>query len=513
MSQNAYKWFTGILVSLGIFIALLDTTIVDIVLPKMMPSLSTDLYGVQWVVIIYFVGAAVAMTAAAWVAARIGARVAYVLGLLVFVGASAVCGAAWSLPVMLAARFVQGLGEGLLVPVGMVILFEVFPPEEHGAAMGLYGLAGSFSPAAGPTLGGLITEHLNWRWVFYVNLPIGLLDVALILLVLKGLNHRSKPRFDGFGFGAVALALSALIVLLGKGQELGWLTSDLIVALLVATVVFGVAAVLRLRFGKEPLFPRRVLREPLFQVAITCMILLSINAYGFFLLLPVFMQRLRGLTTLQAGLILLPGSILTAIFTLASGVLCDRFDPRKVGFVTLLLTGVASWLFTTDPDTPIRTLVFDYMLWGATVGGTFVPAALLAVAPLRDEDIGFGSTIQNVSRLVAGSIGTAVSTALLSAKADAYTVATLHFLEPGRPNTEALAAAARALGPTYYRSDLVGGARYIGEQLVRRQTTSWAFHSVYQVLALFMIGGALVFAASLAIKLPRGMQKKKAAVH
>ena len=153
------------------------------------------------------------------------------------------------------------------------------------------------------------------------------------------------------------------------------------------------------------------------------------------------------------------------------------------------------------------------MLWGATVGGTFVPAALLAVAPLRDEDIGFGSTIQNVSRLVAGSIGTAVSTALLSAKADAYTVATLHFLEPGRPNTEALAAAASALGPTYYRSDLVGGAAYIGEQLVRRQTTSWAFHSVYQVLALFMIGGALVFAASLAIKLPRGLQKKNAAVH
>jgi len=499
MSPAAHKWLSGALVSLGIFVALLDTTIVDIVLPKMMPSLSTDLYGVQWVVIIYFVGAAVSMTAAAWVAARIGARTAYILGLTVFVAASALCGAAWDLPMMLIARFLQGLGEGLLVPVGMVILFDVFPPEEHGAAMGLYGLAGSFSPALGPTLGGLITEHLNWRWVFYVNLPVGLLDIILILFIIKGLNKRSKPHFDALGFGAIALALSALIVMLGKGQELGWMTSDLVVILLTATIIFGVVAVLRMRFASTPIFPRRVLKNPLLQVATLCMILLSINAYGFFLLLPVFLQQLRGLTTLQAGLILLPGSILTAIFTLISGVLCDRFDPRKIGCFTLLLTGIASWGFTTDPDTPLHTLVSDYLLWGAMVGGTFVPAALLAIKTLRNEDVGHGSTIQNVARLVAGSIGTALSTALISVRADSYTVATSYFMEPGRPNTDLFIQALNSLG-SYYRPDVIGEAAYIGNQLIRRQTTSWAFHSVYQVLALFMFAGAAVFALSLKIK-------------
>lgn len=514
MNPSHQKWVTGILVSVGIFVALLDTTIVDIVLPKMMASLETDLYGIQWVVIIYFVGAAVAMTAASWVARRIGELRTYLLGLGVFVTASAFCGAAWNLPVMLASRFIQGLGEGLLVPVGLIILFDAFPPEEHGTAMGLYGLSGSFSPALGPTLGGLITEHLNWRWVFYVNLPIGVLDVVLILFLVRGFNRKTRDAFDAMGFALISTALAALIVLLAKGQELGWLNSDMIVFLLVLTIVAGGAAVIRMLLARHPLFPRRIFSERLMRLAVYGMVLLSINAYGFFLLLPVFLQRLRGLTTLQAGLILLPGSILTALSTLASGLLCDRFDPRKVGFFFLAATAVASFTFTTDPNTPIHKLVTDYMWWGAAVGGTFAPVTLLALMPLKEHEVGDGSTLVNVARLVAGSIGTAFSTSLLSARTDEYMAATRHFLEPSRPAMGKVLNMLAGQANGHWDPVAVGKAAYVGQLLVRRETTSWAFQAVYQALGVVMMAGALVLLFALLVK-SDGPAKggKKVAVH
>ncbi len=490
-ARGTGKWLAGSLVSVGIFIALLDTTIVDIVLPKMMSSLETDLYGVQWVVIVYFIGSAVAMTAAAFLAERLGPRRLYVLGLLLFVGASAFCGMAWNLAAMLTARFVQGLGEGIIVPVGLIILYRVFPPEEQGAAMGLYGLSASFAPALGPTLGGLITEHLSWRWVFYVNLPVGILDALLILALLAPLARGTRRRFDVLGFGLVSLALSALIVLLGKGQELGWWTSDTIVWLGVVTVVAGALAVLRIVLAREPLFPRRVFTVRSFVLALWTMAFLSINAYGFFLLLPVFLQRLRGLTTLQAGLVLLPGALVSAGTTLASGLLSDRVDPRKVGIVFLLATAVASYVFRTDPDTPLHVLVFYYVLWGGAVGGTFAPVTVVALERLREDEVNDGSTLVNVLRLVAGSIGTAFATATLSARTAEYMQATRYFLEPDRP---ALLAVLSSLGP----ADPVR-ARVLGKALMLRATTSWAFDAVYDLLAVFMLAAAALLTVELVL--------------
>lgn len=501
MNPPPGKWTAGILVSVGIFIALLDTTIVDIVLPKMMSSLEADLYGIQWVVIIYFVGAVIAMTGAAWGAQRVGPLRFYLAGLALFVVSSALCGAAWNLPSMLTSRFLQGLGEGIIVPVGLIILYEVFPPEERGAAMGLYGLAGSFAPALGPALGGLLTEHFNWRWVFYVNLPVGLVDALLIVLLVREIHLAGDSRrFDVLGFGLVGTALSALIVLLGKGQELGWLNSDGIVILLVITLVTAAAGALRLGLARHPLFPRRMFSERLFRLGLLAMFFLSINAYGFFLLLPVFLQRLRGLTTLQAGLILLPGSVLTALSTLASGLACDRYDVRKVGIFFLAATALASWSFGTDPDSPLSKLVFDYMLWGFAVGGTFAPVTLLALHPLRDEETGDGATVVNVVRLVAGSVGTALSTALLSAKADLFEAATRHFLEPGRPALSRLTEVLAGPESGVYREDLIHKAAFLGKVLVRRQVTGWAFDAVYDVLALFMALGVVVLLGAIGVR-------------
>ena len=233
------KWAAAGIVMIGIFIALLDATIVDIVLPKMMSSLNTDTYGVQWVVISYLTAAAIAMTSVEWLGAKIGHRNTYLAGLVIFTFFSILCGQASSIGFMNFSRFMQGLGEGIIVPIGMTILCEVFPDEERGTALGVYGLGASCAPALGPTLGGIITEHLSWRWIFYVNVPIGIIGIFLTIVLLRETSpeHEKARSFDLPGFVFMAIAFGSLITFLSKGQEKGWLQSDYILGLITVFLI------------------------------------------------------------------------------------------------------------------------------------------------------------------------------------------------------------------------------------------------------------------------------------
>ncbi len=490
------KWVVAALVSVGIFLALLDTTIVDIVLPHMMSSLDTDIYGVQWVVIIYFLGSAVAMTAAGWLAEVLGHRDAFLLGTVLFIAMSALAGSAPSLPVMLTARLFQGMGEGLMIPVGLVILYEAFPPSEHGLAMGLYGLSASFAPAIGPTLGGLVTEHLQWRWVFYINVPTGIVTIFLVWALLRNVRSGAAKRFDAVGFALLATAFSALIVFTGKGQEMGWLDSDFIFHALLLMVAAGTAAVAWLALARDPLYPRRVLGHRPFRLGLLAMVLLSVTAYGFFLLLPVYLQRVHGYTTLQAGLIMLPGALLSGVTTALSGALADRVNPKWIAVTALLATALACWVFHTDPDTPRRVLVLDNVLFGISVGAVFAPVTLIALGTLEERDIADGSTLLNVVRLVAGSLGTAYATATMSARTQAfYEGLTANLQEGGARVAELATRLGQAIGGTAGRAFdpdawhlLLASAR----GLMLRRAAAYAYQATYRHLALFSVAAAVV---------------------
>jgi len=490
------KWVVAALVSVGIFIALLDTTIVDIVLPHMMASLDADIHGVQWVVIIYFLGSAIAMTAVGWMAEVMGHRNTFLLGTALFIAMSALAGMAPSLPVMLTARLFQGMGEGILIPVGLVILYEAFPETEHGLAMGLYGLSASFAPAVGPTLGGLITEHLEWRWVFYINVPIGVVTVVLVWLLFANLRSSEGPKpFDFVGFALLATAFSALIVFTGKGQEKGWLDSDFIVSMLVLLALSGVAAVGWFAMARRPLFPRRVLGHRPFRLGLAAMFLLSITAYGFFLLLPVYLQRVHGYTTLQAGLIMLPGALLSGLSTAVTGALSDRLSPKRIAILFLLATGAACWLFHTDPDTPRWLLTLDNVFFGLAVGGVFAPVTLIALGTLEARDIADGSTLVNVVRLVAGSLGSAYATTVMVSRTSAFYEAMASNLTAGSARVTELAARLATLaggvaGPVF-DPDAWHLFLATGKGLMLRRAAGYAYHATYQHLGLFSVAAAL----------------------
>lgn len=491
------KWLVGGLVTVGIFLAMVDTTIVDVVLPKMMPTLETDTYGIQWVVIAYFMGGAVAMTFVGWFADRMGHRNAYLAGLLIFVGMSAACGQATSLSLMIAARFVQGIGEGFLITTGLLLLYEAFPPEQQGLAVGLYGVGGAFGPAVGPSLGGLLTEHFSWPSVFLVNVPLGLVT-ALVLWLLVG-NRRAASgsrRLDVVGAALLSTALMAFVTLTAKGQENGWLASDFILALV---VVCGVAAIAFLAwelFAPNPLVPRSLFKgRREFALGLVAMGGTAVTSFGMLLVVPLYLEKLRGYTALEAGLIMLPGSIGAAVALLVAGALSDRVRPKWVAVGTLFLAFGTTWMFRTLLDGPRSAVMWDFFISSVFGGTAMAPILLLSMAPLQQDEMPYGTMLINISRLVAASTGTAFAVSTLSSKQAEFFVGLTSRIDAGSTGARTLLAALGSATPDaagWFDVPTMYRAMAAGQTLLEGLAASYAFDSVMKHLALPSLAALVV---------------------
>lgn len=505
---NPGKRSVASVVSAGIFMAFLDTTIVDITIPKMMSALEADMYDAQWIIIAYLLGAAVAMTFISWLAEYLGHRDTYLLGLLLFVTTSALCGAASSLEAMLVFRLFQGVAEGMLIPVGWLLLSEAFPPEERGLAMGVYGLGAAFAPAVGPSLGGLITEHLTWRWIFYVNVPIGLMDGILSIWLMRNKRGSHVPRLDKMGVLLLSTALSSLVVFLSKGQEKGWLNSDFILTM-VAIFAGSFSAFLFWEILSEnPLIPRGVFRHKEVTFGLLALGLNSMAAYGVYLLLPVFLQRLKAFTTLDAGLIMLPGSLAAAIATLLGGALADRLSPKFVSIAFLLGGAWATWAFRTDYLDPKSQVVWDNLFWGFAISGAFAPASYIIFAVLKEEHYSHGTMLINVTRLVAGCIGTALSTNLLTSRQNAFYDAIswkIHLgCESGKRLLTLMDPVAGITGGQLFNPDVLSLTLEMGRRLIYGIATGEAFMATYKHLAILLVVAAIALVFARNVKSDKG---------
>jgi DHA2 family multidrug resistance protein len=494
------KWAIAGIVMIGVFMTLLDTTIVDITLPKMLAELCTDTLGIQWVVITYMVGAAISMASAGWLGDRIGRKYTYIIGMILFTASSMVCGQAWSLASMNTARLIQGLGEGLVVPIGMAILYKVFPEEEHGLAMGVYCLGASFAPALGPTLGGLLTEHFSWRWIFYVNLPTGIIGVMLAFFLLpKESPHKNKTtHFDIVGFGLLTAWVSALIIFLAKGQDWEWLRSDMMLFLIAAFVISLTAFILWELRCPYPLTELRLFRYPTFSLTNIIVFLFSITLYGGLFLLPLYMERLRLYPTLTSGIIFLPGSLAMGFGVIIGGILSDKWDARKTLLIGMLvLTYTTYRLMAVDLYTDKYVQAFDlYLCWGASAGFILPAATLIAFSVLKSEEINMGSSLQNMSRLIAGSIGTSIVATLLERRSAAFFDSLSQKLTYANPvfrmAYEKIHASLQgaASPPPFLRER----SNEILDLYLKANASAYSFQSCFVYLAIFSaVGSILVF--------------------
>lgn len=411
--SNFERGLITFIVMSGAFMAILDTTIVDIVVPKMMGPLQTDLYGVQWVITAYMIASAVMLILSEWLDKVIGLRKVYIAGIILFTVSSFFCGQAQSIDMMIVSRVFQGVGEAFIMATAQTILFSVYPEEKKGLAMGIFGLGVSFAPALGPTLGGYITEYLNWRWVFYINIPVGIFTTLLAIFYLPETSMiREKAKLNFVSYFFLSVFTISLLILLSKGQQLGWFMSDVIFYLGIVSVFSLLFYVFSEIVSKEPLIDFRIFLIKEYFVGFSVFfLLLGFSMYQVFYLLPLYYENLKGLSTFDAGLHILAFAFFIAIFSPVAGILSDKWNEKYVLYIATVLYLITSLFIIPNLDyyTPtIRAALMTVPL-GISMGMFFAPVTTLALRKLGPKT-SLGTGLMHYGRFVGGSFGTAIAT-------------------------------------------------------------------------------------------------------
>jgi DHA2 family multidrug resistance protein len=411
--RPTYKWWVTWTIMIGSFLFALDTTIVNIAIPKIMVSIGADLNEIQWVLMIYMIGMAVVMPTSGWLSDIFGHKWLYTGSLAVFTISSVLCGMAWNPTSLIIFRGLQGLGAGAIAPTAMAVIFHVFPPEQRGLGMGIYSLGWTFGPLLGPTLGGYLTDTLSWRSIFYMNLPLGIIGVIMAATIMAGdLSLRRPRRFDLFGLVTMTTGIVTLLIALSQGHREGWSSSYIVWLFIIASTSLVLFMVIELG-SQDPLINLRLYRNTTYAMASVAGLLLGFGMFGSNLLLPLFLQDFLGYTALQAAILMLPGVVLSGILSPMSGKWCDRYNPRSFLVLGFLLSAVATYAFTwMGSETEEKTLVWSLLLRGG-LGLVFAPLAMLGLRTLPRGEISAASGLLNITRQIAGMGGIALAVVLL----------------------------------------------------------------------------------------------------
>ncbi len=402
-----------VIVMTGAFMAILDTTVVDVIVPKLTGPLSTDMYGVQWIITSYMIAAAVALLICEYLIKNYGSKRIFLLGVALFSFASLICGTAGSLEVIIAARIVQGVGEALIMVTSHVMIFSYFPPRMKGLAMGIFALGVSFAPALGPTVGGYLTEYYSWRTVFFINVPIG------ILLLLAGavfLPSQQPPLMRGFNFlsfFAIGFATVSLLIMLSQGQKEGWFSSVKIGVLLYMAIAGYLLYALFERNSKRALVDFSLFKNPDFTNGILIyFFVLGFSMYQYFYLLPVYYEHIKMLPTLNAGLAIFAFALFIGIFSPIAGVLSDKIGPKSTLAIATLIYLVTSLFLLPRLEyyTPMVSAVLLTVPFGIGMGMFFAPVTVLILKSAPEEKSELAIVLMDYVRFVGGSFGTALAT-------------------------------------------------------------------------------------------------------
>ncbi len=414
--EQAGKWAVFSIVAIGVFMATLDSSIVNISLPSIASDFRTPLSGVvEWVIISYLVVTAAILLTAGRLSDMVGRKAIWAVGLFIFTGGSALCGAATSLGFLVAARGLQGLGGALLFAASPAMITNAFPAAERGRALGLNAVIVALGVSVGPTLGGFITAYLTWRWIFYVNVPIGIVGILLTLRVLTEKLHRNPGEFDPWGAVLLGVGLASLTAALSFGQEIGWTSPLFIAGVAIGVVALSLIAYVE-RHVANPIINLKLLRNRVFLSANLSLILSFLALFAVSFLMPFYLEQLRGFPTQIVGLLLTPLPIMIAIVAPISGSLADRFGSTRwlasgglaiacIGLVLLSQLNAQSSIFDI-----IWRLVFTGM--GQALFQSPNNSALLGSAP--PEERGSASGFLATGRVMGQSLSVALAGAIFA---------------------------------------------------------------------------------------------------
>ncbi|HET9810644.1 MAG TPA: DHA2 family efflux MFS transporter permease subunit [Sphingomicrobium sp.] len=395
-------------VMMAVLLQVLDTTIANVALPHMQASLSATQDSINWVLTSYIVASAIALPIAGWLADRIGRRRLLLISVVGFTAASVLCAAATSLTEMVLFRAIQGVSGAFLVPLSQSTLFDINPPENHGKAMAMFGGGVMIGPILGPVLGGWLTDSYNWRWVFLVNLPVGIICFFLLAQSLPK-TELQRRRFDLFGFTLLAVALGALQMFLDRGQQNDWFDSwETIIEVGLAISAFWMFLVHTVT-SEHPLFERQMFTDRNFATALVFMVVTGVLLLAGLALLPPLLQRMYGYSVLQSGFLTAPRGIGTLFSMLLAGRLVGKVDSRMLVASGIVFMAVSLWMMTGFAiDQPSRPVIVSGVVQGLGLGLIFVPLQTLAFATLAPKLRTAGTSLLNLGRNIGGSVGIAI---------------------------------------------------------------------------------------------------------
>ncbi len=405
-------WLVAVSVMLATFMEVLDTSIASVALPYIAGSVSATNDEATWVLTSYLVANAIILPTSTWFSQRFGRKRFLLTCIVIFTVSSFCCGAANSLAVILIARAVQGAGGGALQPLSQAILLESFPPHQRGQAMAVFGLGVVVAPVLGPTVGGWLTESYSWRWSFYINIPIGILAIFMIMRYVQDPIYirEAKPgRFDAIGFGLLAIWLGALQMVLDKGQEDDWFGAIWIRWAVAILVVCFIAFLICELKRQEPLVNLRVFLNRNFSLGCTLIALFGGVIYGLITLLPLFYQELLGYNAFNAGMAVSPRGLGAVVAMPLIGLIGSRVDNRYLLALGFTIFGFCGLWFAH-----VNLILSQWsMLWPVTISGfgasmIFVPLATTSMADLPNEQIGNAAGLFNLLRNVGGSVGISI---------------------------------------------------------------------------------------------------------
>jgi DHA2 family multidrug resistance protein len=484
-------WLVTLSVMLATFMEVLDTSIANVALPHIAGNLSATNEEATWVLTSYLVSNAIILCAAAWLSTYFGRKKYLAFSVIIFTVSSAMCGLAQTLPQLVGARIIQGIGGGGLQPLAQAIMLECFAPEERGAAMAAYGMGIVVAPIIGPTLGGWITDNYSWRWIFLINIPIGLLGAYMQGIFVEDPPYLAKQRvgrIDYVGFGFMALGIGLLQLVLDKGQEADWFDATWICwasGISVASLLTFVWWELKI---KHPIMNLRLLLNRNLSMGCVLMGILGAVLFGTTAILPIFMQTLLGYTALASGMAMTPRGIGSFISMLVVGRIVKLIDTRAImmaGFLGLAAT--LMMLSQLNLEITTANIAWPLVLNGMTMGFIFVPLTTLSMATLRQQDIQQGTGIYSLLRNLGASIGISIMVAVQSRLAQGHQVALISHLTPYdqsyRINLAHFAQVLRGWAPL----SALGAARGMIYMQAVRQATLLAFVDTFHVLTIICL--------------------------
>jgi EmrB/QacA subfamily drug resistance transporter len=398
----------------GMFMSVLDTSIVNVAIPTIQNEFGGTTEDVQWVVTGYTLMLGVVVPITAWLGDRVGLKQLYNLALMAFAAGSALCGLAWDLNSLVIFRIFQAIPGGILPVITLSILLRIVPRERLGAAMGLYGLGIVFAPGVGPVLGGYLVQYVNWRLIFYINVPIGILGTVAAALVLQRFPRVVGRRFDVLGFLTVGGGLFALLLATSEGESWGWGSYRVLGLITYGVLSLALFVVIELEVA-DPLLDIRVFRYWPFTNSLLLIAVLMIVMYGVLFYIPQFLQLAQGWGAFDAGLTLLPQALVMAVLMPITGRVYDRIGPRWPAAIGLTIVAAGTYLLhTITLDTPREHVMWLMMVLGIGLGMAFMPILTGGVAVIPLTRTNAASALNNVVQRVSGALGLAVLTAILT---------------------------------------------------------------------------------------------------